>query len=182
MKVHRTALPGVLILELEAHADERGWLCEMFQRERYAAAGITADMVQDNWSASMGGVLRGLHYQLARPQGKLVSCTRGKIFDVAVDLRRGSPTFACSVTAVLSEHDHRQLWIPPGFAHGFLALSARADVHYKCTAPYDAGDARAVRWDDRELAIDWPTRTPILSPADAAAPSLREAELPGEPA
>jgi dTDP-4-dehydrorhamnose 3,5-epimerase len=178
VKVFASELPGVMIVELAVHADARGWLCETFQRERYAASGITAEMVQDNWSSSSAGVLRGLHYQLARPQGKLVSCTRGKVFDVAVDIRRGSPTFGRWVSTVLSEDEPRQVWIPPGFAHGFLALSERADVHYKCTAPYDAADGRAVRWDDRTLAIAWPAGAPVLSATDAAAPALERAELP----
>jgi dTDP-4-dehydrorhamnose 3,5-epimerase len=174
-----TTLPGVLLLELEVFDDARGWLCETYRRDRYAGLGVAADFVQDNFSSSVAGTLRGLHYQLGAPQGKLVHVTRGEVFDVAVDVRRGSPTFGRWFGAVLSAANHRQLWIPPGFAHGFAVLSDRADCVYKCTAPYAPAHERAVRWDDAELAIEWPLREPPrLSPRDAAAPALRDAELP----
>ena len=179
MKVESTPLPGVLLIEPRVHVDARGWFVETFQRDRYAAAGIAADFVQDNRSRSRAGALRGLHYQLRRPQGKLIEVTRGEVFDVAVDVRRGSPTFAQWFGATLSADDHRQLWIPPGYAHGFLALSEIVEVAYKCTAGYDPEDARAIRWDDPDLAIRWPLRgPPILSAADAAAPGLSAAALP----
>lgn len=181
MKVLPTTLPGVLVIEPQVFVDARGWFVETFRRERYATAGVAlgADLVQDNWSSSRRGVLRGLHYQLARPQGKLVHATRGEVFDVAVDIRRGSPTFARWFGTTLSADNHRQVWIPAGFAHGFVVVSAVADVAYKCTAPYDASDARTVRWDDPELAIRWPfVGRPTLSATDAAAPRLRDADLP----
>ncbi len=181
MIVLPTTLAGVVLIEPQVFTDDRGWLIETFQRERYAAAGVSlgTDVVQDNLSWSRRGVLRGLHYQLARPQGKLVHVIRGEVFDVAVDVRRGSPTFGRWFGANLSSDNHRQLWIPPGYAHGFLALSDSAEVAYKLSAPYDAADARAIRWDDPELAITWPwAEPPTLSAADAIAPSLRDAELP----
>lgn len=174
-----TTLPGVLLLELEVFDDARGWFCETYRRDRYAAVGVAAEFVQDNFSASVAGTLRGLHYQLGAPQGKLVHVTRGEVFDVAVDVRRGSPTFGRWFGAVLSAANHHQLWIPPGFAHGFAVLSERADFVYKCTAPYAPAHERAVRWNDPELAIEWPLRgPPRLSPRDAEAPLLRDAELP----
>jgi dTDP-4-dehydrorhamnose 3,5-epimerase len=181
MKVVPTTLPGVMVIEPRVFRDERGWFVETFLRERYAGAGIAedADLVQDNMSSSRQRVLRGLHYQLTRPQGKLLHVTRGEIFDVAVDIRRGSPTFGRWVGTKLSAADHRQLWIPPGFAHGFFVLSDAAEVSYKCTAQYDPGDSRAIRWNDPELAIAWPfDGDPIVSRTDAAAPYLRDAELP----
>ncbi|HEU0029936.1 MAG TPA: dTDP-4-dehydrorhamnose 3,5-epimerase [Kofleriaceae bacterium] len=180
MKKLPTTLPGVVLLELDVFEDERGRFVETFHRERYTAAGVAVglELVQDNFSSSAAGTLRGLHYQLARPQGKLVHVTRGEVFDVAVDIRRGSPTFGSTYGVVLSAANHRQLWIPPGFAHGFVALGD-ADVAYKCSAHYDRDDDRALRWDDPELAIEWPLHgAPRLSARDASAPRLREAELP----
>jgi dTDP-4-dehydrorhamnose 3,5-epimerase len=185
MIVRPTPLDGVLMIEPQVFRDERGWLVETFQRDRYLAAGLSfaAELMQDNLSSSRRGVLRGLHYQLARPQGKLVHVTRGEVFDVAVDVWRGSPAFGRWFGTILSADNHRQLWIPPGYAHGFLALSEHAEVAYKLTAAYDAADARAVRWDDPELAIAWPWEgQPVLSSADASAPMLRDAELPRYPA
>ncbi len=182
MNVFATSLAGVLVIEPRVFTDARGWFVETYQRERYAAAGITAnaELVQDNVSFSRRGVLRGLHYQLRRPQGKLVQVTQGLVFDVAVDIRRDSPTFGRWLGTILSADNHRQLWIPPGFAHGFLALSDTAAVAYKCSAVYEPSDSHAIRWDDPELAIAWPLDgTPILSPADGIAPPLRDAALPG---
>jgi dTDP-4-dehydrorhamnose 3,5-epimerase len=181
MIVLPTTLDGVALIEPRVFHDDRGWLVETFQRDRYAAAGVTfdADLVQDNLSSSRRGVLRGLHYQLARPQGKLVHVTHGHVFDVAVDIRRGSPTFARWVGVYLSADNHRQLWIPPGYAHGFVVLSETAEVAYKLSAAYDAADARAIRWDDPDLAIAWPHVARLtLSAADADAPRIRDAELP----
>lgn len=181
MIVRPTPLPGVLMIEPQVFADERGWLVETFQRERYVAAGLTfaGELLQDNLSSSHYGVLRGLHYQLERPQGKLVHVPRGEVFDVAVDVRRGSPGFGRWFGAILSSENHRQLWIPPGYAHGFVVLSGGAEVAYKLSAAYDPADARAIRWDDPTLAIAWPCAgPPILSAADAAAPFLGDAELP----
>lgn len=181
MKVLPTTLPGVVLLELDVFTDARGRFMETYRRERYEEAGVAIglEFVQDNFSTSVRGALRGLHYQLAHPQGKLIHVPRGEVFDVAVDVRVGSPTFGRWSGTVLSADNHRQLWIPPGFAHGFLVSSDSADVAYKCTATYAPGDERSVRWDDPELAIAWPLEGgPLLSPRDAAAPLLREAELP----
>ena len=180
MKVIPTTLPGVILLELEAFHDARGSVVETFQRGRYTDAGIAlgVDFVQDNVSSSVRGVLRGLHYQLARPQGKLIHVTRGEVFDVSVDIRVGSPSFGTWFSTVLSAENHHQLWIPAGFAHGFAVLSDIADVAYKITSPYVPSDARAIQWNDPDLAINWPLAEPILSAADAAAPRLRDAELP----
>ena len=178
MKTLPTPLPGVVLIELAVFDDARGRFYETYRRERYAALGITADFVQDSFSSSVAGALRGLHYQLGAPQGKLMHVTRGEIFDVVVDIRRGSPTFGRWFGTVLSAANHRQLWVPPDFAHGFAVLSEEADFVYKCTAPYAPAHDRAIRWDDAELAIEWPLREPLLSPRDAAAPSLRDAELP----
>ena len=174
-----TSLPGIVLLEPDVHRDEHGRFVELFQRARYAELGVGVDreFVQDNLSSSTRGTLRGLHYQRAKPQGKLVSVTRGEIYDVAVDLRRASATFGQWYGTTLSADNGRQLWVPEGFAHGFLALSRQADVLYKCTAYYDPTDERAVRWDDADLAISWPLRTgdvPLVSAKDAAAPTLRE--------
>lgn len=174
-------IPGVVVVELARHEDDRGWLVETWRRERHEALGVAVGMtfVQDNLSSTAGGVVRGLHYQVTRPQGKLVWVVRGEIFDVAVDLRRGSPAFGRWSGVVLSAENRRQVWIPPGCAHGFQALSEVADVAYKLTAAYDPLDERALRWDDPELAIAWPRRADArVSARDAAAPRLRDAELP----
>jgi dTDP-4-dehydrorhamnose 3,5-epimerase len=181
MKSVPTSLPGVVLVELVEHADDRGHLVEVYHRERHAALGVAVGMsfVQDNVARSHGGVVRGLHYQLTLPQGKLVSVVRGAIFDVVVDVRRGSPTFGQWYGTVLSADDRRQLWIPPGFAHGYQAMSEVADIIYKLTAPYTPVDERAVRWNDPAIGIDWPREDVTVSPRDAAAPLLADAELPG---
>jgi dTDP-4-dehydrorhamnose 3,5-epimerase len=157
--------------------DPRGFFMETWHADRYAAAGLGCSFVQDNHSRSVRGTLRGLHYQLDRPQGKLVQVAVGAIFDVAVDLRRSSATFGRWVGQELSDDNHRQLWVPPGFAHGFYVLSDVADVLYKCTEPYLAQLDRTLRWDDPTLAIAWPLDggRPLLSARDATAPGLREA-------
>jgi dTDP-4-dehydrorhamnose 3,5-epimerase len=174
-----TTLPGVVLLELDAHRDRRGWLVETYRRDRYADHGITLAVVQDNMSWSERGVVRGLHYQLAHPQGKLVHVAHGAIFDVAVDLRRGSPTFGGWFGTELSADNHRQHWIPPGFAHGFAVTSEGAAVVYKLSACHVPGDDHAVRWNDPDLAIAWPiVGDPVLSPRDETAPLLRDAALP----
>jgi dTDP-4-dehydrorhamnose 3,5-epimerase len=180
MKITPTALPEVLLLEPNVHRDARGFFMESFnQRAFNAAVGQGVTFVQDNHSRSAHGVLRGLHYQLPpHPQGKLVRVVQGAVFDVAVDLRRSSPTFGKWVGEELSAENHRQLWIPPGFAHGFLVLSEVADFLYKTTDYYSPADERAVRWDDPEIGIQWPALTspPTLSGRDSIAPSLRDAE------
>lgn len=179
MIVEDTGLSGVLIVRAPVHADPRGFFTEVFHADRFAAIGLPADFVQDNHSRSTRHVLRGLHYQIGTPQGKLVRPVCGAIFDVAVDLRRSSPAFRRWVGVTLEAGDGRQLWIPPGFAHGFLVLSESADVSYKCTSLYDAASNRAIRWNDGEIAIRWPLPAgvePILSAADSDAPSLSAAE------
>jgi dTDP-4-dehydrorhamnose 3,5-epimerase len=179
VKVTPTELPDVLLIEPVVHGDGRGFFLETWRAPRYRHAGIDVAFVQDNHSRSVIGTLRGLHYQVEQPQGKLVSVVTGTIFDVAVDLRDSSPTFGQWVSALLSDENHHQLWIPPGFAHGFYVLSPSADVIYKCTAAYAAEHERCIRWDDPELAIAWPLingRAPLLSPRDAAGAALREAD------
>jgi dTDP-4-dehydrorhamnose 3,5-epimerase len=181
MKTLPTTLPGVVLLELDAFGDQRGRFMETFRRDRYRELGIGVDLefVQDNFSSSVKHTLRGLHHQLTHQQGKLVHVTRGEIWDVAVDVRRGSPTFGKSFGAVLSAENHRQIWMPPGFAHGFVVLSDVADVAYKVTALYAPADERSILWNDPELAIEWPiTGEPLLSGRDRAAKPLRESELP----
>lgn len=181
IEVRETELPGVLVIEPVVHADERGYFLESWRAEAYAALGIAEGFVQDNLSRSRRGVLRGLHYQEPQAQAKLVQAVRGRVFDVAVDIRRGSPRFGRWTGVELSDRDHRQLWVPEGFAHGFLTLSEEADVAYKCTAPYAAGCEHTIRWDDPALAIDWPLEpgaAPKLSPKDAAGCQLADAVLP----
>lgn len=183
MAVHALPHPhhnpnGVVVIELKRFGDQRGMFMETYQRERYEALGIHGEFVQDNYSSSVRGVLRGLHHQLTRPQGKLVHVAHGEIFDVAVDIRRGSPTFGEVYSCVLSADNALQLWVPPGFAHGFQVISERADVIYKTTDVYVPSDERAIRWDDPELAIPWPVASPTLSARDTAAPFLRDSELP----
>ena len=172
-----TSLPDVVILEPRVFSDERGFFMETFRAIELEILSNGVPFVQDNHSRSVQGVLRGLHYQLNQPQGKLVRVVRGEIFDVAVDLRRSSPTFGQWTSVVLSAENQRQLWIPPGFAHGFYTLSAEAEVLYKCTAYFDAASERSLRWDDAELAIDWPlTGAPLLSAKDAAATDFAAAD------
>ena len=181
MNAVETSLPGVVLVELQAFADARGFLFESYRRAAHAALGIDRTFVQDNFSHSKRGTLRGLHYQLRHPQGKLVHVTRGEVFDVAADIRVGSPTFGRWFGTVLGADNHRQLWIPEGFAHGFIVLSDTADVVYKVTAEYDREDDHVIAWNDPTLAIDWPPvgEAPLLSRRDAAAPVLAgNAHLP----
>jgi dTDP-4-dehydrorhamnose 3,5-epimerase len=181
MKVTPTALDGVLILEPRVFGDERGFFLESFnQRVFDEAVGRHVEFVQDNHSRSQRGVLRGLHYQLPpSAQGKLVRVVRGRAFDVAVDIRRGSPTFGRWVGVTLDAGNHRQLWIPPGFAHGFLALEDDTHFLYKTTAFYSRDCERAIRWNDSAIAIEWPLpdAAPLLAAKDAEAPTLNQAEL-----
>jgi dTDP-4-dehydrorhamnose 3,5-epimerase len=180
MKVIPTDLPEVLILEPKVFGDERGFFMESYNRRAFNdAVGHEVDFVQDNHSRSSRGVLRGLHYQVPpHAQGKLVRVTSGRVFDVAVDIRRGSPRFGKWIGLELSADDKRQLWIPPGFAHGFLVLSEFADFIYKTTAYYAPAAERAIQWNDPQLAIHWPIAavTPRLSAKDAAAPLLSDNE------
>lgn len=179
MNVIQTAIPGVLLIEPVVRADARGFFVEVWQEQRYRAAGIDLPFVQDNHSRSGRGTLRGLHYQIQQPQGKLVRAGAGEIFDVAVDLRRSSLTFGRWVGAVLSAENHRQLWVPPGFAHGFYVLSEWADMLYKCTDLYAPEYDRTLRWDDPEVGIEWSLAgaIPILSAKDAAGTAFRDADV-----
>jgi dTDP-4-dehydrorhamnose 3,5-epimerase len=174
-----TIIPDVLLIEPRIFTDERGFFYESYNARRWREyAGFEPRFVQDNHSRSLHGVLRGLHYQLGQPQGKLVRVAAGEIFDVAVDLRRHSPTFGRWVGERLSAANHRQLYIPEGFAHGFLTLSEHADVLYKATDFYAPAEERSIVWNDPELAISWPCeQPPHLSAKDAAAPAFRDAEL-----
>jgi len=178
MKVTPAAIPDVLLLEPKVFGDGRGFFLESYNHRVFrSATGMEADFVQDNHSRSAKGVLRGLHYQLRQPQGKLVRVTRGAVFDVAVDLRRSSPHFGRWVGAVLSEEDQRQLWIPPGFAHGFLVLTDSADFLYKTTDYYAPEHERCIVWNDPAIGIAWPLAgAPVLSPKDAAGALLKDAE------
>lgn len=182
MDVTPTALAGVLLVELETFPDDRGFFVERYHERKFAALGLPTAWPQDNQARSRHGVLRGLHYQWPRPQGKLIACLSGTIFDVAVDVRVGSPTFRRWVGVELSGDTPRLLWIPPGFAHGYLVLSPTADVTYKCTDVHVPSADRGVIWSDADIGIEWPAAVaqPILSAKDRALPTLRaaEAELP----
>ncbi len=183
MHVIPTALVGVLVLEPRVFGDDRGFFMESYNRRSFAqATGLDIDFVQDNHSRSRRGVLRGLHYQLRQPQGKLVRVTHGAVFDVAVDIRRGSPTFGRWVGVELSADNHRQLWVPPGLAHGFVVLSDSADFLYKTTDYYAPEHERSIAWDDPAIGIDWPLAAhgitaPLLSAKDRAGQPLSRAEL-----
>ena len=179
MEFQPTALPEVILVKPRVFTDPRGFFFESWRQDKFAAAGIRADFVQDNHSHSTRHTLRGLHFQIQQPQGKLVRVTRGEAFDVAVDIRRSSPRFGQWVGVTLSESNRQLLWVPPGFAHGYLALSESVDFLYKCTDVYAPQHERAIRWDDPKLGVRWPLPagvTPLLSAADAAAPLLENAE------
>ncbi|MDA9999113.1 dTDP-4-dehydrorhamnose 3,5-epimerase [bacterium] len=173
MKVIETKLKDCVIIEPKVFGDERGFFLETFQAKRYAAqAGITLPFVQDNHSCSSRGVLRGLHFQINKPQGKLVRVVKGKVYDVAVDIREGSATFGQWEAVILSEENKIQLWVPPGFAHGFVVLSETADFEYKCTDYYDTSDEGSILWNDPDINIPWPIDDPSLSDKDANAEKL----------
>jgi dTDP-4-dehydrorhamnose 3,5-epimerase len=178
MTVVDTLIPDVKIFEPRVFGDERGFFLEVFSRRAFAAAGVELEFVQDNHSRSMRHVLRGLHYQVQQPQGKLVRVVAGEVLDIAVDLRRSSPTFGHYVSVVLSAENRRMVWVPPGFAHGFVARSACAEVLYKATDYYAPAHERSIIWNDPNLAIDWQlAEAPILSKKDTLAPTLANAEL-----
>lgn len=178
MKILPTDIPDILLLEPRVFADARGFFLESYNQKTLAALGIPAEFVQDNHSRSMRGVLRGLHYQVNQPQGKLVRVVQGEVYDVAVDLRRRSSTFRQWVGARLSSENKQMLWVPPGFGHGFLVLSEAAEVLYKTTDYYAPEHERCIVWNDADIGIDWPlSQVPILSARDRAGQSLREAEL-----
>ena len=179
MQITSTQLTGILIIEPRVFADERGFNMETYQTKKFAGMGISVDFVQDNQSGSHRGVLRGLHYQVVNPQDKLVRCVAGEIFDVAVDLRRSSPTFGNWVGTLLSSENKRQLWVPIGFAHGFYVLSDWAEVVYKVSDYYNPQGERCLLWNDPQIGIEWPVpsgKTPLLSPKDKLGLPLSEAE------
>jgi len=176
MKVIPTGHPEVLLIEPDIFRDERGFFMETFHAGKYPQHGLPGSFLQDNHSRSSCGVLRGLHYQLEHPQGKLVRVVYGEVFDVAVDIRKGSPRFGESVSVVLSADDPRQLYIPPGFAHGFCTLSEKADFLYKCTELYAPGDEYGIAWDDPDIAIDWPQLEFSFSGKDRHHPRLCESD------
>lgn len=182
MIVTETSLPGVLLIEPKLFADDRGFFMETYNSARFSEAGMEMPFVQDNHSRSRRGVLRGLHYQEPNPQGKLVRCIRGELWDVAVDIRVGSPHFGKWFGTELTEENRLMLWVPPGFAHGFCALSDWTDLAYKCTELYDGAADRSIAWDDPDIGITWPLSSPLLSAKDAAAPRLKDAPvLPAYP-
>jgi dTDP-4-dehydrorhamnose 3,5-epimerase len=174
MRFVPTELPEVVVIEPDVHRDPRGFFVETYQADKYRAGGIAGPFVQDNHSRSTVGTIRGLHLQLRRPQGKLVRVIAGEIVDVAVDVRRGSPTFGRWIAVTLSAENFRQCYIPPGFAHGFCVVSAAAEVEYKCTALYDRSSEIGVAWNDPELSIAWPVTQPQLSDRDAGLPPLAQ--------
>lgn len=176
-QITETSLDGVLIIEPKVFADQRGFFLETFNHQRYCEKGLDCQFVQDNHSRSCRGTLRGLHYQLQNPQGKLVYVVSGEIFDVAVDIRLGSSTYGKWIGQLLSHENHKQFFIPEGFAHGFYVLSGTADVIYKCTNPYTHGDDYEILWSDETIGIDWPILNgqPLLSEKDRNAPTLNNA-------
>ena len=174
MKILETSIPEVILIEPKVFGDPRGFFLETYQQKRYRDAGIALPFVQDNHSRSAKGVLRGLHFQLRYPQGKLVQVIRGEVFDVAVDIRHGSPTFGKWSGSLLSETNHRQLYVPPGFAHGFCVLSEIADFLYKCTDYYHPEDENGIAWNDPGIGIDWPIASPRLSDKDRRFRPLHE--------
>jgi dTDP-4-dehydrorhamnose 3,5-epimerase len=181
LKITPTDLPEILIVEPDVHRDDRGFFLETWHAEKYAASGLNASFVQDNHSRSTCGILRGLHAQLVRPQGKLVRASLGEIYDVVVDIRAGSPSFGKHVGVVLSADDFRQLWIPAGFAHGFCVISEIAELQYKCTDLYDPTGEITIAWNDPALGIQWPVAEPLLSNKDAEGRNLADfapSELP----
>ena len=178
MKISNSKLKGCVIIEPRVFGDERGFFLETFQAVRYEQeAGIDLAFVQDNYSRSTRGVLRGLHFQKTKPQGKLVRVVRGEVYDVAVDIRKGSATFGEWEGVILSEDNKKQFWVPPGFAHGFVVLSDTADFEYKCTDYYDSSDEGSILWSDPDLDISWPIANPVLSTKDESAKRLVDLRL-----
>ncbi len=174
MKVIDTGIPGLIVIEPKAFGDARGFFLETYAENRYHEAGVTAHFVQANHSRSRRGVLRGLHYQLVQPQGKLVSVARGSVYDVAVDIRVGSPTFGKSYGVVLDDETHRQMYVPPGFAHGFVVLSEECDFLYQVTNYYHPASEQGIAWDDPALGIEWPISDVLLSDKDRKHPRLAD--------
>jgi dTDP-4-dehydrorhamnose 3,5-epimerase len=178
MQIERTGLDGLLVIEPKVFADERGFFLENYQRDRYRDAGVTEEFLQDNHSRSAGGVLRGMHFQVRRPQAQIVTVMRGRIFDVAVDLRQNSKTFKQWFGTELSDQGPRQIYMAAGFAHGFCVLSEAADLHYKVSRFYDHGDEGGLLWSDPEIGIRWPICSHVIAPRDLAFPQFRE--IPGD--
>lgn len=179
MEFEPTAIPDVVLIRPKVFGDARGFFLESWEERKFTAAGIDAKFVQDNHSRSARHTLRGLHYQIRQPQGKLVRVITGAVYDVAVDIRRSSPTFGRWVGVTLSAENHHMLWVPAGFAHGFVVLSESADFVYRCTDFYAPGSERAIQWNDPDLQVDWPLpkgSSPVLSAKDAVAPRFRDAE------
>ena len=174
MKFLPTKLPEVMLVTSDVYRDARGVFLETYHAQKYTEGGISAKFVQDNFSRSLSGTLRGLHAQLVRPQGKLIRAVRGEIFDVAVDIRRNSPTFAAWVGVRLNSDEFQQIYIPPGFAHGFCVLSEIAEIEYKCTDFYEPTGEMTVRWNDPMINIDWPIDSPVLSEKDGTAQGLED--------
>lgn len=181
MKVTRCEIDGVLLFDLDAYGDDRGLFLETYQKDRYYKAGIKEDFIQDNRSISGKDVLRGLHYQISKPIGQLIYVARGSIFDVGVDLRKSSNTFGQHVSFRLNADDHRQLYLPPGVAHGFCTFSEINEIHYKCTEYYFPDDEGGVNWQDKDLSIKWPIKDPHIHERDSSFPHLKdlaESQLP----
>ena len=174
MKLIETSLAGAMLIEPKVFGDARGFFYESYNKAAWAQAGLAVDFVQSNVSRSARGVLRGLHYQWPNPQGKLVSVLEGEVYDVAVDIRRGSPTFGKSLGVMLTADNHRHFWLPEGFAHGFCVVSEFATFAYQCTALYDPKADAGIRWNDAALAIDWPISAPLLSDKDGKTPLLQD--------
>jgi len=174
MKIIQTILPGCVVIEPQVHGDARGYFYESFHAQKYKSAGLDLSFVQSNVSRSAHGVLRGLHYQWPNPQGKLVSVLEGEVYDVAVDIRTGSPTFGRWAAVMLTADNKRQFWIPEGFAHGFAVVSDYATFSYQCTALYDHAADAGIRWNDADIGVDWPLSAPLLSDKDERAPFLRD--------
>ena len=177
MNLIETSIPGVVIVEPEFHPDHRGHFMETYHRDKFAGIGLDVEFVQDNHSFSKKGTIRGFHYQVPNPQGKMVRVVRGAIMDVAVDIRVGSPTFGQYVSEILTEENRRQMYMPPGFTHGFCTLTDTADLVMKCTTVYSKKDMRIVSWNDPDIGVEWPITDPILSEKDIAAGRLADATV-----
>ena len=180
MEFEQTGLPGIVKIVPTVHEDSRGFFVENWQSKKFSQCGIDAAFVQENFSHSKQGTLRGIHYQIKQPQGRLVRVVQGKVFDVSIDLRRSSPHFGQWTGEILSAENGHQLWVPPGFGHGFLVLSETAGFQYNCTDFYAPEFDRSIRWDDPAIGIDWPLpkgESPLLSEKDEAAPNMKDAEL-----
>ncbi len=173
-----SVLPEVIIIEPDVYSDDRGYFMETYNKKKFAQGGVHAVFVQDNRSMSAKGILRGLHYQIKQPQGKLLTVLKGRVFDVCVDIRKSSPNFGNWFGITLSSEEKKLVYIPPDFAHGFCVLTEAAEFFYKCTDFYAPAYERTIRWDDPDIGIDWPIKDPVLSEKDAAGANLKDAELP----